>query len=117
LGEAEVLVAELDGRIAGSVLFYANASSEGLRLPNGWAGLRKLAARPEVRGLGLARRLSTRTVGIHTASFVKAACSIYEQLGLRRCPRYDPRAADVLGFAAGVGEVHVIAYRLDLVSA
>jgi predicted N-acetyltransferase YhbS len=126
--EAEVLVAELDGRIAGSVLFYADASSEGLGLPNGWAGFRKLAVHPEMRGLGLgrrlvgscidaARRLGAPTIGIHTASFMKAACRIYEQIGFRRCPQYDLRAADILGLDAGVGEVKVIAYRLDLVSA
>jgi predicted N-acetyltransferase YhbS len=126
--EAEVLVAELEGRIVGSVLFYPDASSEGLGLPNGWAGFRKLAVRPETRGLGLgrrlvlscvdlARRLGAPTVGIHTASFMQAACGIYEQMGFRRCPHYDLRAADIMGLDAGVGEVQVIAYRLDLISA
>jgi GNAT superfamily N-acetyltransferase len=123
--ETEVLVADLDGRIAGSVLFYADASSEGLGLPQGWAGFRKLAVHPEARGLGLgrelvgscvdlARRLGAPTVGIHTTFFMKAACGIYEQMGFRRCPQYDVRAADILGLDAGVGEVKVIAYRLDL---
>jgi predicted N-acetyltransferase YhbS len=53
--EAAVLVAEVDGRIAGNVLFYANASTEGLGLPEGWAKFRKLAVRPEMRGRLLGR--------------------------------------------------------------
>jgi GNAT superfamily N-acetyltransferase len=121
--EAEILVAELDGRIAGSVLFYADAGTEGLGLPNGRAGFRKLAVCPEVRGPGLgrrlvgscvdsARRLGVPTIGIHTASFMHAACRIYERVGFRRCPEYDLRAADVLGLAPDVEEVKVIAYRL-----
>lgn len=125
-GEAQVLVAELDGRIAGSVLFYADASSEGLGLPRGWAGFRKLAVHPALRGRGLGRsltehcvemadRVGVSAVGIHTASFMTAACRIYEQLGFRRCPEHDLRARDIVGVDAAAGEVTLIAYRLGLV--
>ncbi|MFL5205347.1 MAG: GNAT family N-acetyltransferase, partial [Microvirga sp.] len=48
--EAEVLVAEIDGELAGTVSFYADASREGLGFPSGWAGFRTLAVDPAIRG-------------------------------------------------------------------
>lgn len=125
--DAEVLVAEVDGQIAGSVLFYADASTEGLGLPGGWAGFRKLAVRPEMRGRSIGRKLVERcverarhlgapAVGIHTVSFMKAARSIYGQMGFRRCPRYDLNAADMLGIDEEGGEVKLLTYRLNLPS-
>jgi predicted N-acetyltransferase YhbS len=123
--KAAVLVAELDGRTAGCVLFYDDASLEGLGLPQEWAGFGKLAVRPDMRGRGIgralvencvhrARRIGSPTIGLHTASFMKAARSIYERMGFRRCPQYDLTASEMLGVDAGVREVEVIAYRLDL---
>lgn len=122
--EAEVLVAELDGRVAGTVSFYADASAEGLGLPTGWAGLRRLAVHPAMRGRGLGRLLAEKCVdagraldapaiALHAASFLKGACRIYEQMGFRRCPAYDLRAAEILNLE-GAGDVAVIAYKLDL---
>ncbi len=122
--EADVLVAELDGRIAGTVSFYADASTEGLGLPKGWAGFRRLAVHPAMRGRGLGRLLTERCVdaartldapaiALHAASFLQAACRIYEQIGFRRCPAYDLRAAEILNLE-GVGDVAVIAFKLDL---
>lgn len=124
--EAEVLVAEVDGRIGGSVLFFPDASTEGLGLPQGWSGFRKLAVDPRMRGRGLGRDLTRAcidsahrrrapTVGIHTASFMRAARHIYEQMGFRRCAEFDLTASD-LGLGDDGGDVSVIAYRLDLVA-
>jgi predicted N-acetyltransferase YhbS len=123
--EAEMLVAERDGRIAGAVAFYADASAEGLGLPKGWAGFRRLAVHPAIRGHGIgrtltrecisaARRFGAPTLGIHTSPFMRAALRIYEQAGFRRCPDYDLRAVDILGLDADAGEVAVIAYKLEL---
>jgi predicted N-acetyltransferase YhbS len=122
---AEILVAEVDQRIAGTVTFYADASAEGLGLPTGWAGFRTLAVQPVLRGRGIGRSLvekcvdaadtlGLKTVGIHTASFMRAACSIYEQVGFRRCPEYDLSASAIMGVDRSAGDVAVIAYRLDL---
>ena len=122
--DAEVLVAELDGRIAGTASFYADASAERLGLPKGWAGFRRLAVDPALRGRGIGRLLTERCVdaarargapaiALHAASFLKAACGIYEKSGFRRCPEYDLRAAEILKLP-GVGDVAVIAYKLDL---
>lgn len=125
--EAEVLVAEVGGRVAGSVLFYADASTEGLGLPQGWSGFRKLAVHPRNRGRGLgrsltqacidsARRRHAPTVGIHTASFMRAARRIYEQMGFRRCTEFDLSASGI-GLGDASADVNIIAYRLDLVPA
>jgi GNAT superfamily N-acetyltransferase len=123
--EAQLLVGELDGRIAGTVTFYADASAEGMGLPKDWAGFRRLAVHPAMRGRGVGRALTERcvdaarslaapTVGVHTAPFMTAARSIYDRMGFRRCPEYDLRASEVLGLEAAADEVAVIAYRLDL---
>jgi predicted N-acetyltransferase YhbS len=124
--EAEVLVAEVGGHIEGSVLFYADASTEGLGLPQDWSGFRKLVVHPGMRGRGLGRRLTQAcidsarrrhapTVGIHTAAFMRAARRIYEQMGFQRCAEFDLSTSD-MGLGDGIGDVNVIAYRLDLAS-
>ena len=125
--EAEVLVAEVGGHIAGSVQFYADASTEGLGLPQGWSGFRRLAVHPRKRGRGLgrsltqacidsARRQHAPTIGIHTVSFMRAARRIYEQMGFRRCAEFDISASDI-GLGDASADVSIIAYRLDFVSA
>lgn len=123
--EAEVFVADIDRRMAGAVLFYADASSEGLGLPPGWAGFRKLAVHPAMRGKGLgvklveacldlARERGAETMGIHSASLMRAACHLYETMGFERCPAYDIQASDALGVDSGSGEISLITYRRHL---
>ena len=123
--EAQVLVAEVGGHIAGSVLFYADASTEGLGFPQGWSGFRRLAVHPRKRGRGLGRSLTQAcidsahrqhapTIGIHTVSFMRAARRIYEQMGFRRCAEFDLSAPDI---GLGDADLSIIAYRLDIVSA
>ena len=125
--DAKVLVADVGGQIAGSVLFYADASTEGLGLPQGWAGFRKLAVHPRKRGRGLgrcltqacidsARRQHAPTVGIHTASFMRAARHIYERMGFHRCAEFDLGASD-MGLSDASADLNIIAYRLDFFSA
>src|SRR5215470_3682392 len=58
----QVLVAEIDARIAGTVTFFLDASAEGLGLPEGWSGFRTLAVHPEARRLGIARALARSCV-------------------------------------------------------
>jgi GNAT superfamily N-acetyltransferase len=126
--EAEVLVAELDGRIAGTVSFYPDASREGLGFPAHWAGFRTLAVDPALRGKGIgrtllaacldrARTIAVPTLAIHTSALMRAACALYEQAGFRRVPEYDFRATAALGMDAAAEDVSVIAYRLDFASA
>ena len=82
--EAEVLVAEIDGEVAGTVSFYADASREGLGFPAGWAGFRTLAVDPAMRGRGIGKALlaglprqganaGAPTLAIHTSQVMRAA--------------------------------------------
>lgn len=105
--EAEVLVAEHDGRIVGTIAFYADVRLEGWsNLPAGWAGFRALAVAPRMRGAGIgealvrrcierARDVGAETLGIHTISLLTDAVRLYERLGFVRCPEFDLRAADI----------------------
>lgn len=124
----EILVCEVDGCIAGSVLYYPDASLEGLGLSDRWAGFRKLAVSPGQRGLGvgralvhqcidLARSSGTASIGIHTASFMRSACRLYEYIGFQRSSNNDLRASDLLGNVDGADAVDIIAYRLDVARA
>jgi predicted N-acetyltransferase YhbS len=125
LRDAQVLVAEHNGRIVGTITLYPDASREGWGWPSNWTGIRAVAVEPSVRGLGIGRRLAqacidhSRALGaeaacLHTASFMRTAAAMYERLGFRRAPEFDRDAAEL--FAAGAVEppIAALAYRLDL---
>lgn len=117
LGVSELIIAELNGQIAGAVTLYPDATlSEGEMWPPGWAGIRLLAVNPAFRGRGIGRALieeclrrcqkrGIRTVGLHTAKIMAVAQRMYERMGFLRVPKYDfyPRPGTV-----------VMAYRLEL---
>lgn len=117
LDTSELIVAELDGKLAGAVTLFSNASrSTGEGWPEGWAGVRLLAVHPTYRGQGIGRalmeeclrRCRTRgiaTVGLHTTSVMDTARRMYEKMGFARVPEFD--------FQPRPGVV-VMAYRLDL---
>ena len=116
LQEAEVLAAELDGRIVGTITYYRDAGEEGIPVtfPEGTAGIRATAVEPAARGRGIgaamvtacvvrARESGARYVGLHTARFMVAAVAIYERSGFSRTPRYDFEWSQF--FPGGTGEV------------
>ncbi|MBI2829976.1 MAG: GNAT family N-acetyltransferase [Chloroflexi bacterium] len=117
LGEAELLVADLNGRLVGTVTLYMDASrsiQEGW--PPGWAGIRLLAVQPAYRGQGIGRALieecfrrvrewGITTIGLHTTKFMSIAHRMYKRMGFKRAPEFD--------FHPAPGTV-VMAYRLDL---
>lgn len=114
-GEGLLLVAEAEGAIQGAVQFFHDASLARMgHWPAGAAAIRLLAVRPEARGRGLgtlltqeclhrARTLKIPTIYLYTGRFMLAAQHIYEKLGFKRAPEYDPPQ-----------QPGPIAYRLDL---
>ncbi len=114
LGVADLIVAEVAGRLSGAVTFYPEAShSQGENWPAKWAGVRLLAVRPDARRLGIGRALmdeclrrcrqaTVPTLGLHTTEPMDVARGMYERMGFVRTPDYD--------FEVDLGLV-VMAYR------
>ncbi|PLT35168.1 GNAT family N-acetyltransferase [Bacillus sp. V5-8f] len=118
LDGVELLVAEVDGKIVGSVaLFPAKSDAyEGYVDALDYPEIRMLAVAPEARGKGVAKALVTEcikradgrgftSVGLHTGQFMKAAMRLYEALGFERVPQYD--------FEPANDGIIVKAYRLN----
>jgi GNAT superfamily N-acetyltransferase len=117
LSESQLIVAELDGQLAGTVTLYLDAEHSSQEAwPNGWAGIRLLAVHPAYRGRGIGRALMEEcirrcrtqgiaTIGLHTTEMMDVARRMYERMGFVRVPGFDfyPRP-----------DVVVMAYRLDL---
>jgi GNAT superfamily N-acetyltransferase len=98
----EVMVAEVEGVIAGSVaLFPAKTDAyEGYVEEMEYPEIRMLAVSPEARGKGVATALINEciqrakaqgyhSIGLHTADFMESAMRLYEGLGFERLPQYD----------------------------
>ncbi len=115
LPESELIVAELDGRLVGTVTMYLHASEEQV-WPKGWSGVRLLGVLPAYRGQGVGRALMDEcvrrakkarlsAVGLHTTEAMATAKRMYERMGFRRAPEYDfhPRP-----------DIVVMAYSLKL---
>ncbi len=118
-GNAEVIVAEADNELVGSVLLfpgnsdaYGSGKIEGADLPE----LRLLAVKPNARGKGIgtmlmeecirrARAAGAAALGLHTGDSMVVALPMYERRGFIRTPEFD--------FDVPNGEL-VKAYRLDL---
>ncbi len=121
-----VLVAELDGRVVGSITHYNDANDEGMPVvfPPGTAGLRATAVLPEARGVGVGRRLveaccdlgstqGSSAIALHTAAFMTSAIVLYVRTGFVRWPQHDYRATDF--FRGGPAQdVVATAYLRDL---
>jgi ribosomal protein S18 acetylase RimI-like enzyme len=115
---AQQIVAEKEGIIVGSVLFYPPGTAfstleEGsLTCPE----IRLLAVAPEARGLGIgtalmrecirrARLLGAPCLNLHTTDMMQVAMGMYERMGFVRAPELDFHLDP---------NVTVKAYRLDL---
>lgn len=93
--EGDLLVAEINGEIRGTVTYYPPGPKDYTRVPPEWAVIRVLAVQPAWRRSGIARRLTEEClrraredrapfVGLHTSELMHAARTMYEQLGFRR---------------------------------
>jgi len=99
---ADRIVADDDGQIVGSAMLYAPESDaygafvSASRAPE----IRLVAVAPETRGRGIARALveecirrarvqGAKEVGLHTSRSMRAAMSMYADLGFVRAPERD----------------------------
>jgi ribosomal protein S18 acetylase RimI-like enzyme len=112
----EVIAAEVDGSLAGSVVFYPDGQHYGPGSPPGFSALRVLAVGPQFRRMGLGRELMTeclrrakelgrQRVLLHTLPNMENAIALHESLGFKRAPEFDVEY---------MPEVTVLAYALDL---
>ncbi|EDL66380.1 GNAT family N-acetyltransferase [Bacillus sp. SG-1] len=103
----DLLAAEIDGNIVGSVaLFPARTDAyEGCVDELDYPETRVLAVAPEARGKGVAAALIKESIkrakakgfnfiGLHTGEFMHEAISLYERFGFKRLPQYDFEPAD-----------------------
>jgi GNAT superfamily N-acetyltransferase len=117
--DAELLVAELDGEVVGSVAMFPVKSDayEGWVDALDYPEIRLLAVRPEARGKGIAEALikeciqrtyakGFRFIGLHTADFMASAVRLYKRLGFERVPKFDFQPLD--------DGIIVKAYRLSI---
>ncbi|MGE7760381.1 GNAT family N-acetyltransferase [Peribacillus sp. NPDC097895] len=115
----ELLVAELDGEVVGSVaLFPAKSDAyKGLVDMLDYPEIRMLAVTPQARHKGVAEGLikecirrtkenDSQYIGLHTADFMKTAMRLYERMGFVRLPQFDFQPAD--------DGIIVKAYRLSI---
>ncbi|PMC36024.1 GNAT family N-acetyltransferase [Bacillus sp. UMB0899] len=115
----ELIVAERDGKIVGSVALFPPQSDayEGLVEQVDYTEIRLLAVNAEARGQGVATALVSECInrtkemgidfiGLHTADFMKDAINLYKGLGFKRVPKYD--------FEPANDGVIVKAFRLNL---
>lgn len=107
--EADVVVAERDGQLVGSVTLFTR--HRGVR--GGTVGVRLLAVSPDARGTGVGRALmehaikraraeQQQRVVLSTAQEMESARDLYEKLGFRREPALDHEPAPgvrLLGYA------------------
>jgi len=112
----EVLVAEEDGSVVGTITFYPDGPDYNDEIPAAWACLRTLAVLPSARGRGAGRMLMNECIGrarglgrtrilLHTMPFMSSAIALHEKLGFRRMPELD------VEYGSGTT---VVAYVLDL---
>jgi ribosomal protein S18 acetylase RimI-like enzyme len=115
LPESELIVAELDRHLVGTVTLFLH-SSESQDWPEGWASVRLLGVLPQYRKQGIGQALmeecirrckneGIKTLGLHTSEAMATAKRMYERLGFVRVPEFDfhPRPGVV-----------VMAYRYDI---
>ncbi len=118
---AELIVAEIDNKIVGSILLYP-AGAECFKIQDKFfipdhPYIRLLSVVPSSRGLGVgsalvkecvrrARLTGSRAIILHTTEIMKVALGMYERMGFVRKPSLD--------FKTPTGDDVIKGYQLDL---
>jgi ribosomal protein S18 acetylase RimI-like enzyme len=100
-GQAELLVAECDGQVAGAVVHVAPGRPRSAIFPDAWSVMRMLVVAPEYRGRGAGRQLvasclrsairdGAPALGLHTSPMMATALRLYATLGFERDRDLDP---------------------------
>jgi ribosomal protein S18 acetylase RimI-like enzyme len=117
LDKAKIIVAELGGRVIGTVTFYPDGKlAEPRSVPPDWPGIRLLAVAPDARGAGIgkalmleclkrARMIGATTVGLYSMQTQVIAQRMYQRMGFCRVPELDYWP---------VPEICIMAFRLEL---
>lgn len=113
-----VLVAEIDGQLAGSVVLYPSQQDayDGRVGALPYPEIRMLAVSGPYRKRGIgealvsacverAKAAGERAIGLHTGSFMESALRLYARMGFVRVPEFDFHPSP---------EVTVLAFRLDI---
>lgn len=99
--KAEIIVADREGQVVGTVTFYADAALSGQGdWPAGSAAFVRLAVRPGSRGGGIGRALTQEcirrarergmaTIALHTTEWMEVARAMYERMGFVRDESFD----------------------------
>jgi ribosomal protein S18 acetylase RimI-like enzyme len=93
--DADVLVAEQDGKIVGAVAHVGPGRPRAAFFPSEWSVIRMLVVDPARRGRGagralvagclrLAQEAGAPVVGLHTSPVMASALRMYEALGFAR---------------------------------
>lgn len=91
---AEVIVAKVEGQIAGAVAYVGPGKEKASFFPREWPILRMLVVEPRFRGMGLGRALteeciqravrdSAPLIALHTSRIMKVALSMYKRRGFK----------------------------------
>ena len=115
--DSQLIVAEVNGRLVGTITLYLKSNGSEGGWPEGWAGIRLLGVDPGYRSRGIGRALmdecikrckekGIRTIGLRTTEMMDVSKKMYEQMGFIPVPEFDhhPRP-----------DITVLAYKLDLV--
>ncbi|MCL6599127.1 MAG: GNAT family N-acetyltransferase [Alicyclobacillus macrosporangiidus] len=115
----QLIIAELDGEIVGSVVLCPENTDayKGLVDMSEFPEIRMLAVTPKARKKGVATALikecirrakqtGAQYIGLHTADFMKSAVRLYERMGFKRVPQLD--------FEPANDGIVVKAYRLPI---
>lgn len=92
---ANFIVAEVESKIAGAIVYYAPGKSNSQFFAPQWASLRLLAVAPEYRGRGIGKQLTAagisrakqdraKAVGLYTSEIMTTARQMYTSLGFKQ---------------------------------